>query len=45
MYLICFEIDRSGFILEGFRDLGMAMEVAEKVFLKNHCYKFSIFAG
>jgi hypothetical protein len=34
MYLICFEIDRSGFILEGFRDLGMAMEVAEKVFLK-----------
>ena len=34
MYLICFEIDRSGFILEGFRDLEMAMEVAEKVFLK-----------
>ncbi len=34
MYLLCFEIDRSGFILEGFRDLGMAKEVAEKVFLK-----------
>ena len=34
MHLICFEIDKSGFILEGFRDLGMAKEVAEKVFEK-----------
>ena len=34
MYLICFVIDRSGFILEGFRDLGIAEEVAEKVFEK-----------
>jgi len=33
MYLICFEVERSGFILEGFRDLGMAKEVAEKLFL------------
>src|ERR1039457_6078620 len=34
MYLICFVIDRSGFILEGFRDLGIAEEVAERVFEK-----------
>ncbi len=45
MYLICFEIDRSGFILEGFRDLGMAEEVAERVFENNHSYKFCIFAA
>ena len=45
MYLICFEIDRSGFILEGFRDLGMAEEVAEMVFEKIIDLSFRIFAA
>ncbi len=32
MYLICFEVDRNGFILEAFSDLELAMKVASTIF-------------